>query len=144
MLDHLGLVPAVRWLATSHLEPRGVNVVVEDKADLKRLPPQFETAVFRVVQETITNIARHSAARNVHILFETLGSTMKIMVEDDGVGFNIEQISVLSDDMRGMGLMGMTERVELMGGEFNISSAPGQGTQVFMQVPIEGNPNGKK
>jgi signal transduction histidine kinase/PAS domain-containing protein len=144
MLDHLGLVPAVRWLATSHLEPKGVNIVVEDNADFKRLPSQFETAVFRVVQETITNIARHSAARNVRILFETVDSMIKIMVEDDGIGFNMEHIAVSSDDMRGMGLMGMTERVELMGGQFQISSAPGQGTQVLMHVPIEGNPNGKK
>ena len=94
MLDHLGLVPALRWFARSRLESAGVRVVVHETCDQTshaddfcRLPAETETALFRVVQEAITNIARHTMARNVRLDFDRADGTMTIQVEDDGIGF---------------------------------------------------------
>jgi PAS domain S-box-containing protein len=137
MLDHLGLVPALRWFAQSRLERAGIRVTVEEKSATRRLPGEVETAIFRVVQEAITNIARHAAARNVHIAFEFTDESVIVEVEDDGIGFDLVEVTVLPDSGRGLGLMGMRERAELLGGQVDISTAPGYGTQVQIYVPID-------
>jgi signal transduction histidine kinase len=137
MLDHLGLVPALRWFAQSRLEPTGIRVTVEEKSTPRRLPGEVETALFRVVQEAITNIARHAAARNVHIAFEFTDESIIVEVEDDGIGFDLVAVTISPDSERGLGLMGMRERAELLGGQVDISTAPGYGTQVQIYVPID-------
>jgi signal transduction histidine kinase/PAS domain-containing protein len=137
MLDHLGLVPALRWLAESRLSPKGVRVVVEEVTPSRRLPAEMETAIFRVVQEAITNIARHAAARNACILFNLSDEQVTISVDDDGIGFNVETLGIEADDMRGLGLLSMRERLELLGGELDISSAPGQGTQIIIKLKLQ-------
>lgn len=136
MLDHLGLVPALRWFAESRLEPKGVRVVVEELTPSKRLPSEVETAIFRIVQEAVTNITRHAAARNVHITFNMTGEQVIVCVEDDGIGFNIESLEYLPDSTRGLGLLSMQERLELLGGELEISTLPGQGTQVMIRLGL--------
>lgn len=136
MLDHLGLVPALRWFAQSRLEPKGMRVTIKEKSIPRRLPTELETAIFRVIQEAITNIARHAAARNVHISFHFDDEAATVDVEDDGIGFDIVQVALSPDSGRGLGLMGMHERVELLDGEVEISTAPGYGTQVHIRVPI--------
>jgi signal transduction histidine kinase/HAMP domain-containing protein len=135
MLDHLGLAPAIRWLAKSRLEARGLRVVIQEKGEIGRLPAEIETALFRVVQEAITNIAKHSAARNVVIQYEQRGEKVYVRVEDDGVGFNIANIEIAPDTPRGLGLIGMQERLELLGGEMYVHSTPGSGTVVEIVVP---------
>lgn len=136
MLDHLGLVPALRWFAQSRLEPTGVHVTIEEKSTPRRLPTEVETALFRVVQEAITNIARHAAARNVHISFDFDDEAAMVYVEDDGIGFDMVELALSPDSGRGLGLMGMHERVELLEGEVEIITARGCGTQVHIRVPI--------
>ncbi|MEW5829202.1 MAG: GAF domain-containing protein [Chloroflexota bacterium] len=157
MLDQLGLVPAVRWLAETRLESRGVRVSVSSEpdpdlspgeADEQRLSPEIETALYRVIQEAINNIARHAAARNVEISLSLNDGTATVNITDDGIGFDLAEISLgtirdidsedfqLSENTRGLGLLGMQERIELLGGELEIVSAPGSGTQVRIRVPI--------
>jgi signal transduction histidine kinase len=97
----------------------------------------METAIFRVVQEAITNIARHAAARNACILFNLSDEQVTISVDDDGIGFNVETLGIEADDMRGLGLLSMRERLELLGGELDISSAPGQGTQIIIKLKLQ-------
>jgi len=139
MLDHLGLVPALRWLAASRLESKGIRVTIEEISPQKRLPAELETALFRVVQEAITNIARHAAARTVAILLYFYEKQATISIEDDGIGFDLEELTITPDSSRGLGLLGMQERVELMGGELEINSTPNFGTQVHIRVPLNGH-----
>ncbi len=138
MLDHLGLMPAVRWLAKSRLESRGVRVTIDDAGGERRLPPEVETALFRVMQEAIVNIARHSAARNVHIVYAVKNEQVFIGVEDDGIGFDLSDLTLLLDSPRGLGLVGMRERLELLGGEVEIRTFPGSGTSLLITAPLVG------
>ena len=136
MLDHLGLVPALRWFAQSRLEPKSVRVTIEEKSTPRRLPTEVETALFRVVQEAITNITRHAAARNAQISFDFDDEAVTVEVEDDGIGFDMIELALSPDSQRGLGLMGMQERIEVLDGDIEITSAPGYGTHVHIRVPI--------
>jgi two-component system sensor histidine kinase UhpB len=135
MLDHLGLVPALRWFAKSRLDPHGVRVSVNGNSQPKRLPAEVETVLFRVVQEAINNIARHAAARRVDIYLYCDDEQIAVDVEDDGVGFDLLELSASPDTQRGLGLLGMQERVELLGGDLEISTSPGNGTRLHIRVP---------
>ncbi len=136
MLDHLGLVPALRWFAQSRLEPTGIRVTIQEKSAPRRLPTEVETALFRVVQETINNIARHAAARTAQISFDFCDEAVTVEVGDDGIGFDMIELALSPDTGRGLGLMGMQERIEVLDGEIEIISAPGYGTNVYIHVPI--------
>jgi PAS domain S-box-containing protein len=137
MLDHLGLVPALRWYAESRLSPKEVRVEIKEASRPRRLPAEVETALFRVVQEAINNVARHAAARNVRIEFEFEDQAVKVEVEDDGIGFDIGSSQTISpENGRGLGLMGMQERIELLGGEISVETNPGFGTLLVIQVPL--------
>jgi len=138
MLDHLGLVPAIRWLAQSRLDPQVAHVTIEESSPPLRLSPEIETALFRVIQEAVANVARHAAARNVCISFNVADDNAFISIKDDGIGFDINALAIEPDTGRGLGLLGMEERVELLGGELEIQTAPGQGTQILIQVPLDG------
>lgn len=155
MLDQLGLIPAVRWMAETRLEPKGIRVNVVTSPELdeinhevhQRLSPEVETTLYRVLQEAINNIARHSAARNVEIrlsLLEEEDDIALVSITDDGIGFDLTELSMetlkdlqVSDSTRGLGLLGMQERVELLGGNLEIHSAPGHGTQIYIHVPLD-------
>jgi signal transduction histidine kinase/HAMP domain-containing protein len=137
MLDHLGLFVALRWYAETHLQPLGMRVHLEEHGTTRRLPPQMETALFRVVQEAVNNIAKHSGARNVRLNFDCSNGVVQIDVEDDGIGFDVSEVARLGDSRRGLGLVGMQERVGLLGGKISMISTPGQGTRVSIRVPLE-------
>ncbi len=143
MLDDLGLIDALRWYGEDRLKPPGMEVKVEISGEERRLPSQVETAVFRAAQEAITNIAKHARAKNVFIGVEFSATHLIVKIEDDGRGFDMAAFSD-SKQTRGLGLMGMKERISLMGGSFNIVSLPGEGTRVYMKVPYgEEKANGK-
>jgi signal transduction histidine kinase len=158
MLDQLGLIPALRWLAETRLEPKGIRVEVVSNSDIdlfgvelgaQRLSPETETALYRVVQEAINNIARHAAARNVEIGLEHSGGVALVSIIDDGIGFDLAELKMstirdldgndlyLPENTRGLGLLGMQERIELLGGDLEIDSVPGSGTRIYIRVPIE-------
>jgi signal transduction histidine kinase len=136
VLDDLGLAAAIQSFADAHLTRAGLAVRCEiDDGDL-RLPSAVETAVFRAVQEALVNIERHALAQTVLIQVSIEGGTLAVDIEDDGVGFAPEAAVPEPDSLRGIGLLGMRERIELVGGSVRVESAPGEGTRVVMSVPI--------
>jgi signal transduction histidine kinase len=137
VLDDLGLLSAIRWYAERHLEPLGIVVQFEASGFEGRLRPELETALFRVAQEAITNIAKHAEADTVLIQCLERDGRVSIEIEDDGKGFSPESLPPPAARERGLGLMGMRERVELFGGTIELDSAPGQGTRVGVSVPLQ-------
>jgi signal transduction histidine kinase len=136
VLDDLGLLSAIRWYAERHLEPLGVAVRCEFSGFGNRLMPELETALFRVAQEAITNIEKHSGAETVLIQCLERDNVISIEIEDDGKGFSPESLPPPAARERGLGLLGMRERVELFGGTLELDSAPGSGTRIAVTVPI--------
>lgn len=138
-LDDLGLVPALRRYAAQHLESGGITVEFNVTSMLDREEGFIETALFRILQEAINNVARHSKARHVFITLEHQNSHIRGVVEDDGEGFDMSNIRAgESDSMgRGLGLMGMQERASLVGGSVQVTSHPGQGTKITVEIPLK-------
>jgi signal transduction histidine kinase len=135
ILDDLGLVPAIRWLAERQLQPLGIALRFEIEEIEERLAPEAETALFRAVQEAIGNIARHAAAESVLIQLARRDGALEIEIEDDGRGFDPAGVEGPGPSGRGLGLMGLRERVALLGGTVQIDSSPGRGTRVVLRVP---------
>jgi signal transduction histidine kinase len=136
ILDDLGLLPAITWFAERTLNPLGISVRCECTEIEDRFRPEFEIAVFRVVQEAITNIAKHAAAETVLVECALDGRDLVIDIQDDGRGFDPAAVATSPDSQRGLGLMGMRERMELVGGTVKVDSAPGRGTYVSVRVPV--------
>jgi signal transduction histidine kinase len=137
VIDDLGLGAAVAALADSQLRRAGLNVRCE-LGDLqeRRVNAAVEIAVFRVIQEAVVNVVRHSGASTVVIEGDLEGGRLWIEVEDDGRGFDPASISPDDRTLRGVGLIGMRERVEMLGGRLEIDSAPGHGTRVRIDVTV--------
>lgn len=135
MLDDLGLLPSIRWLASRHLEPLGVSVRCEFGELEQRLPPETETALFRALQEALLNVARHAQAQAVLVQVSRSGDELEIEIEDDGRGFDPDGLDTAESGGRGLGLLGIRERMELLGGSARIESSPGHGTRIILRVP---------
>jgi signal transduction histidine kinase len=134
-LDDLGLAAAVRWYADEHLRPLGIKVAFEIGGDEQRATGAAATAIFRIVQEAVNNVGRHSGARQARITLEFGPSAVLTVVEDDGTGFDPEGLRQPQESGRGLGLLGMRERAELFGGDVEIESSAGQGTSVRVRIP---------
>lgn len=136
VLDDLGLVPAIRWLCETSLAEHEIASSIEaDETDV-RLPSHVEVALFRVVQEAITNVARHAEAQRVRIELSVTGGTARVRVTDDGRGFEVKRVLNPTGSARSVGLIGMQERVRLLNGRMDIHSSEGEGTQVMAEIPI--------
>ncbi|MCS3915546.1 two-component system sensor histidine kinase DegS [Caldanaerobacter subterraneus subsp. tengcongensis MB4] len=131
-LDDLGLVPALSRYIKNFEEETGIHVDFTVLSDYQRLSPEIEVTCFRVVQEALTNIKKHSRAKTASIKFEFGMKFVSIIIKDDGIGFDKEKIG------QGYGLMGMRERVEILNGKFEISSFKGKGTQIYISIPVRG------
>ncbi len=129
LLDDLGLAAAVQAHADDHLVREGLTVSLEIE---ERLPsrPAVETAVFRIYQELVTNILRHARAEHVSVELYERDGKLVLAVEDDGIGFDLEQKS------EGVGITGMRERAGLVGGTITFDSEPGMGTHVVLEIPV--------
>ena len=129
ILDDLGLPAAVRWYAETHLAPTGLglHIEIEDELDLD---PETDIVLFRMAQEVFTNILRHAQARNVTVELYRDGPVLRLTVEDDGVGFDP------GEREGGVGLVGLRERADLVGGTLKIDSAPGAGTEIRLDLPL--------
>ena len=103
-----------------------------------RLPPQVETTLYRVVQEALTNVAKHSAAGRVSLILNRHADDVLVIVEDDGRGFDTERATDPSRPRRGLGLAGMKQRLRAVGGDFQVESTPEAGTTLFVRVPVRG------
>jgi len=129
-LDDFGLVPALERLVDTFREQTGIDVELHAGVP-DRLPAEIETALYRIVQETLTNVVKHARAGRVGILLTRKAHSVSVVVEDDGVGFEPSKTRE-----GGLGLVGMRERVTLLGGRFEIESRPGYGTTFVVEVPL--------
>ncbi len=136
LLDDLGLVAATRWLADNNLGSAGVTVNFKTAGRERRLPSQLETTLFRVIQEAVYNIARHARAKNASVRLHFKKSVISVHVKDDGSGFDVEEAISSKDRPRGLGLLGMRERIELMNGTLSIQSRPRGGTEINIEIPL--------
>lgn len=136
VLDDLGLWSAIRWYAERQLQKRGVLVRCEFSDVDRRLPALMETALFRATQEAISNIAKHANASQVLIQCGIEQDTLTIEIEDDGDGFELGMVRRPKEEGHGWGLLGITERVEALGGKVEIDTAPGQGVRLVFTVRI--------
>ncbi|MCM2254554.1 MAG: HAMP domain-containing protein [Vicinamibacteria bacterium] len=135
-LDDLGLSAAIRGHSQRFLEARGVAVRCEIEELPERLPPETESAVFRIAQEAMANVLRHSGADSVLIQMGPENGMLRLEIEDDGQGFDPASIEKPGPDGRGLGLLGLHERAELLGGRATIQSSPGTGTRVLVEIPL--------
>jgi signal transduction histidine kinase len=129
MLDDLGLVAALRWQAREVTRRSGLKVKMVADEIAEDLPDSYRTCLYRVVQEALNNCATHSQATQVHVVVHRDGDSLSVTVQDDGIGFEPGR-------EKGMGLLGMEERVARLGGQFSIDSKPGNGTVLSIQFPL--------
>lgn len=135
MLDDLGLEPTIRWLVKSFTKRTEIPVNLQINGFAERVVPQLETALYRIVQESLTNVTRYAEASHVNVNLTNLGDRITLFVEDDGKGF--DATGILDDTQRsGLGLHGIKERVNLLDGQFDIQSEIGAGTQILVDIPI--------
>ncbi len=133
MLDDFGLVPALHWQAREVSRRTGMQIDIQAEGVPDELPDEHRTCVYRVVQEALHNTSRHARARVVHIAASQESGRLVLTVRDDGRGFDAGQT-------RGLGLVGMEERVRHLGGKFRVESRPGQGTSISIELPLERTP----
>lgn len=137
-LDDLGLVPTVERYVYNFIEETNIDVKMNVLGDMDGLESVVKIAAFRIIQESLNNIRKHSKANNVVISLEKSLSGLNVIITDDGVGFDVEAISNKDISINnGFGLMSMKERAELLNGKLHINSSPGVGTRVFLSIPIE-------
>jgi signal transduction histidine kinase len=136
VLDDLGLVAALEWYVERQAQRIGFSgQFVAEPPDL-RVDPTVETVCFRVVQEALTNVARHAQARQVWVELKQQGDTLDLVIRDDGVGFDVSAAQERAAQGASFGLLGMWERVELAGGHIEMDSTPGQGTEIRIRFPL--------
>lgn len=137
-LDDLGLVAALRWYVQS-FRARNPTVAIDIKVsgEQMRLPPNYETVIFRVMQEALSNVAKHAAASSVLVALDFTPTQVALTVKDDGRGFD-PTLVLASDGKGGWGLMGIRERALLLGGQYTIQSEPDKGTVIQLRVPLDG------
>lgn len=130
-LDDLGLVAALGRYVADYGRKFGIETHFHAPGELDRLRPEIETALYRIAQEALTNVARHAEAASVNVVLERRAGAIILVVEDDGKGFAMGPGSP-----PGLGLLGMEERASLVDGTLSVESEPGKGTVIFVQVPI--------
>jgi signal transduction histidine kinase len=135
VLDDLGWIPAIRFLAEG--VSKRANLTIKIKTTIAgRLPGSTEIALYRIVQEALTNAAKHSKASRVWIRLGRKNRIFCCSIEDDGVGFDVRAVQT-DGKRRGLGLIGMQERLNAIGGTLSIDSEPGRGTKILIQLPTE-------
>jgi PAS domain S-box-containing protein len=134
VLDDYGLAVALRWYTEQFSERNAVVTVVQEKEFLSCLPLTVETALFRIVQEVLTNVSKHANAKHVIITLERIDGVVQLVVSDDGVGFDPSVPRKLGKQP-GWGLITIEERAKAMGGNVYVKSTPGKGTRIIVQVP---------
>jgi signal transduction histidine kinase len=137
ILDDLGLAAAVRWYVSRKSQITGFAVNFQSDLDNVQLPAEIETACFRVAQEAVTNILRHSGAKHVSLDLSKRNGEILFSIRDDGIGFDVEKAHKRSLKGESLGLLGMRERISLLGGQLEIESVPSCGTEVRVRVPLQ-------
>ena len=136
ILDDLGLVAAIKWLAGEIHKLSGIEIKVKTDT-IPLLPPETQLVLFRIVQESLNNVHRHSGASEAGIAVECQGTEIRVTISDNGKGFKLpRQLSEFAGQGK-LGLTGMAERVQLIGGELEVSSQEGKGTTIVVKVPTK-------
>jgi PAS domain S-box-containing protein len=139
LLDELGLAAALQRLCTDFAQTHGIRVElhvgVENAAELHLSSP-IEITFYRIVQEALTNIAKHARATTVSVLIQPIASAVRLVVEDNGIGFEPEAIRRTAAPQGHLGLYGMEERAKIAGGAFTIESGEGRGTTIHVEIPL--------
>jgi len=134
ILDDLGLGAAIRWLVKEVVEPAGIRVDLNLQGLDHRFPHQVETAIFRITQEAFNNLLKHAQASRASVAVEADGRAVTVTVEDNGRGFDPANLPARSGS--GLGLLGMRERAELLGGTLEVKSGPNRGTRIRGVLPL--------
>lgn len=129
MLDDLGLVPALKWHGREVSKRTGLSIFVSADEAADELPDEHKTCIYRLVQESLNNSVRHAGARTVRVVVKNETDRVRFSVQDDGIGFEPSQV-------RGLGMIGMEERVRRLGGKLDVESHPGRGTVVTAELPL--------
>jgi len=132
VLDDLGLIAALEWLASAFTSNTGIRCEFVSDFEAVELNPTTGTAIFRIAQETLTNVIRHAEATTVAITLKKMGPALVLIVQDNGKGIDENKISV----PRSLGLLGMREHARMCGGDVSFSGHPGRGTTVTLQIPL--------
>src|SRR5437868_2946343 len=135
-LDDLGLLPALRWYVKEYSQKCSIEVEFVASGFKQRLPPEMETALYRIVQESLTNTARHASASRVLITLKEDADAVYATITDDGCGFDVGAVQKSLDLDRGLGLAGMNERALLLNGTVDVHAYPGQGTTIKVRIPL--------
>ncbi len=134
-LDHLGLLPALQRYGEELQESHHLAVRISGDAE-QRYPANLETTLYRIVQEALTYVAKHARARSAEVRIQRDDGTVRATVQDDGTGFDLHAALDTTPSRRTLGLMGMHERATLVGGSLVVSSAPGRGTSITVELPV--------
>jgi two-component system sensor histidine kinase UhpB len=140
MLDDFGLAPALRWYVKTHLDLSELTVETDFDADDRRLPSEVETGLYRIAQESLSNVVKHSGATRATLRLETRPGYAVVAVEDNGIGFDRDDAAAGAADRYGVGMLSMRERTAALGGTFHVESSVGHGTRISVVIPLEEGP----
>jgi PAS domain S-box-containing protein len=144
VLDDLGLLATLERYTAEYAQSYELNLAFETKGlETGRLPLVIETTLYRIVQEALTNIAKHACARNVTLFIDRRASAVQMIIKDDGLGFDVTQKLHAPSISKRLGLHGMQERAALLGGSLTIGSEPNEGTTISVQIPLTENLHGE-
>lgn len=132
ILDDLGLIPAIRWLV-SNLNQDGINARIKFEGKSRKLSSEVDINIFRIIQEALNNIRRHSKATEAYVNLEFNPDLIKVLIQDNGNGFSLPKTSELMANGK-LGLLGMQQRVQFLNGTFSLDSEPGKGTRIQIEV----------
>lgn len=135
ILDDLGLIPALEWLIQGVSARTGLPITLEGSTE-GRLPPLMETTLYRIVQEALANVTRHAQATRVTVRLQREAQRIHCLIQDNGIGFDVPTVLARRGE-RGLGLIGIQERLVPLGGSLEITSAPGRGTSLSITIPLE-------
>ncbi len=130
ILDHLGILPALRWYVQQLADQADLSIQLSAPEKMERLPEAVELVLYRVAQEGLTNAIRHSQASHIEVVLEQSPQVLRLRVVDDGVGFDPQKLD------RGLGLVGIRERIELVNGNCGVETGPGEGTRLWVEIPL--------
>ncbi len=136
LLDDLGLVAALDAHADRMLPVSGISFELDASGMKNRLPPDLETALYRIFQEALSNVVRHANASHVYVSLAQDNGLFEGEIVDDGQGFVVKEVQIDGNSSRGLGLLGMQERVTQLGGQVEIKSQIGVGTSIHINIPL--------
>jgi signal transduction histidine kinase len=137
LLDDLGLASALRWYIDRLAQRTGIKAEFVAEPFATRPPEDLETTCFRVTQEALTNTVRYAKAEHTRVELRQTTDELALEICDDGVGFDVQAARERARQGTSLGVLSMQERVELVGGQFVIESAPGHGTKVYVRLPLD-------